>query len=112
MHSIVRDKLREIVALCETQSIDRLWLFGSASGTGERFDAESDIDFVVEIDRDAIPYRGWSDPFFQLMISFEDLLGRRIQLIEWADVRKPSLKDAILEQRELIYEASRAVAAV
>jgi len=111
MVSLVREKLSGIERLCREHGVVRLWLFGSASGSGQRFNEESDIDLVVALARGADQPRGFSDPYWQLQFALEDLFGRRVQLLEESAIRKPSLRDAILNQRELLYDAARAVAA-
>jgi len=109
----VQSKLPAIIAACESAGIQRLYVFGSAAGASNHpFDDSSDVDFVVEIDRDQFPLRGLADPFWTLWIRLEDLFApRQIQLIEPRHTRNPGLLAAISRTRELIYDRSREKAA-
>ena len=111
MVTLVADKLADLERLCRENGVARLWLFGSAVGRGARFDESSDLDFVVELQRGRDQLRGFADPFWKMYIALEDLFGRRIHLLEPHEIRKPELRDAIERQRELLYDATRAVAA-
>jgi predicted nucleotidyltransferase len=80
MISAVEDRRTEIAILCRRYGVERLDVFGSASGTGEGFDPEgSDLDFVVSFER-----REPQDLFrryFGLEGDLEALFGRRVDLL-------------------------------
>src|SRR6266550_4148611 len=93
----------ELQALCRRFHVRRLDLFGSAARGG--FDLErSDIDFLVEFDRehpDALSletYFGFKDPL-------EALFGRPVDLVEPGAVLIPYLKASIEDAREPVFEA-------
>ena len=65
------DKLK---GLCLRYRVSRLELFGSAA-TGQYHPAESDLDFVVEFQGEALA-EGFSDAYFGLLEELEQLLGR------------------------------------
>jgi uncharacterized protein len=80
MISAVEDRSTEIADLCRRYGVERLDLFGSASGTGEGFDSEgSDLDFVVSFERREPPdlFRR----YFGLEEDLEALFGRRVDLV-------------------------------
>ncbi|HEX8341128.1 MAG TPA: nucleotidyltransferase domain-containing protein [Tepidisphaeraceae bacterium] len=105
MTAEIRSNLHEIASLCQKYSLKRLWLFGSATDAEHgRFDAESDYDFLIEIDRLAHPFHGWNDPVILLPGELGDLLGRRVDVLEWTDVKDDVLQAALLASRELVYE--------
>ncbi len=93
----------EIAELCRRYHVRRLELFGSA--TRADFDpATSDIDFVVEFDRDhpdALSFTTYLD----LKDSLAALLGRPVDLIESGALRNPYLKESIRREREPVFEA-------
>jgi hypothetical protein len=69
----------QIEALCLRFGVKRLELFGSAARGG--FDAAtSDYDFLVEFHEG--DYRGSARQYFGLLHALEDLLGRRVDLVE------------------------------
>jgi predicted nucleotidyltransferase len=108
----VASKLEPLRALCERHQVQRLWLFGSAiDGETHRFDAESDLDFLVEIDRSAFPLAGFSDPFWQLMSDLQSLFTRRVHLVELAFIKDQDFRDQLMVSRELLYENTVAQAA-
>jgi uncharacterized protein len=80
MIAAVEDRRTEVADLCRRYGVERLDVFGSASGTGEGFDPEgSDLDFVVSFER-----REPQDLFrryFGLEEDLEALFGRRVDLV-------------------------------
>jgi predicted nucleotidyltransferase len=95
-----RQELRE---LCRRFYVRRLDLFGSAA-RGD-FDPEhSDIDFLVEFDREH-PEALSFNTYFGLKEALEALLGRPVDLVEAGAVRNPYLKASIDSSREPLFEA-------
>lgn len=95
-----RDELR---AICRRFHVRRLDLFGSAV-RGDFNRANSDLDFLVEFDRehpDALSLR----TYFGLKEALEKLFGRPIDLIEPGAARNPYLKASIDASRERVFEA-------
>jgi predicted nucleotidyltransferase len=103
MISLVEDRLAEVAALCERYGVERLDLFGSASGTGEGFDPEgSDLDFVVSFERRDPPEL--FDRYFGLKEDLEALLGRGVDLVtEGALLKDPSFAEGISGARVPLY---------
>ncbi len=80
MIAIVEDKRAEVAELCERYGVERLDLFGSASGTGDGFDPErSDLDFVVSFERRDPP--DLFGRYFGLEEGLEALFGRNVDLV-------------------------------
>ena len=95
-----REELHE---LCRRFHVRRLDLFGSAA-RGD-FDPErSDIDFLVEFDREH-PEVLTFETYFGLKEALEALLGRPVDLVEPGAVRNPYLKASIEGSREPVFEA-------
>jgi uncharacterized protein len=93
----------ELAELCRRFHVRRLDLFGSAARTD--FDqAQSDVDFLVEFDRDdpqALSLR----TYFGLKEALERLLGRPVDLVEPSALRNPYLKASIERSREPLFAA-------
>ena len=70
--------------------IKRAGMFGSFV-RGEAT-PESDVDILVELDRQASLF-----DFIGIKLDLEDVLGRRVDLVEYAAV-KPRLRDRILRE--------------
>ena len=110
MHSLIKQNLPAIVALCEKHQVQRLYLIGSA--LGDDFDPQrSDVDFVVEF-RATPNGRGLMHPFFVLTNELEKLLGQSVDVIEWKTLKNPYLMVDIIETRELLYDATAKKVAV
>ena len=93
----------ELQALCRRFHVRRLDLFGSAA-RGD-FDPEhSDIDFLVEFDREH-PEALSFDTYFGFKEALEALLGRPVDLVEPSAVRNPYLNASIDGSREPVFEA-------
>ena len=93
-----RDDIRK---LCGQYGIARLFAFGSV--VTDRFNDDSDIDLIVEID-DSDPLT-YSDKYFNLKFALEQLLGRHIDLFEERALRNPLLKKEIDRTKVLLYGA-------
>ncbi|MGH3908315.1 MAG: nucleotidyltransferase family protein, partial [Pseudonocardiaceae bacterium] len=80
------DQRNEIVALCRRFGVRRLDVFGSAT-SGEFDPANSDIDFLVELE----PPEGTSrfDAFFGLKEALEALFGRPVDLVDPSALDNP-----------------------
>lgn len=89
----------EINQLCKQTGVSSLFAFGSVV-TGS-FSEDSDIDLLVDIsDTDPLTY---SEKYFHLKFSLEDLLKRKIDLLESRALKNPYLKKNIEETKRLIY---------
>jgi predicted nucleotidyltransferase len=102
MESIIEENRQALVDLCRRYHVVRLDAFGS-SVAGD-FTESSDIDFLVEFDTDVNQRR--FDNFFELLRAMEQLLNRRVDLVEVGGLRNPYLIKHINETRNSIYVAS------
>ena len=101
MHTEINKHRQALTALCRRYGVMRLEVFGSAA-RGVDFDpAKSDADLLVEFDKES----GISalDQFLGFSEELEELLGRRIDLVEASAVRNPYVRAMINRSRELIY---------
>lgn len=90
---------RTIEELCDKHNVKKLFLFGSA--LSDRFNQESDIDFVVDFNEMAI--ENYADNYYDLKFSLETALHRKIDLLEEQAIKNPYFKKAIVSKRQLIY---------
>ena len=93
----------ELKGLCLRYRVSRLELFGSAA-TDQYHPAESDLDFVVEFQGEALA-EGFSDAYFGLLEELEQLLGRPVDLVVRSALRNPYFLQSVEESRTFIYEA-------
>jgi len=99
MNGIIKTKLPELITLCMQHNIISLYLFGSANT--EQFDNDSDIDLLVTFgDVNLFDY---FDNYIELKENLEQVLGRKIDLIEEKTIKNPVLRRSIEHNKTLIY---------
>ena len=89
----------KIQRFCVNQPIKKAWLFGSCSRGEETPD--SDIDILVEYDR--LNERISLMRMVGMMLSLEDLLHRKVDMVE-SDRLLPFALDSVNQDRLLVYE--------
>lgn len=87
---VIRDKRESILQLAKRHGVRRIQIFGSVA-RGEA-GSGSDVDFLVE----AGPTHS---PFFpgELVLDLEDLLGRKVDVIEPEGIYPP-LRESVLRE--------------
>lgn len=85
--------------LCAGHHVKRLYAFGSVL-TG-RFSRESDIDLIVEFE--ALDPLDYADNYFDLKFRLEELLNRKIDLLEEQAIRNPVFRKSVNQKKVLLY---------
>ncbi|MDE5953647.1 MAG: nucleotidyltransferase domain-containing protein [Duncaniella sp.] len=100
---LIELNLDKIIALCKKYKVAKLWVFGSI--LTPRFNDESDVDFSVNFDSDAINGEGldWADIFFDFMSELEALMGRRVDLVCDDAVTNKYFREELDSKKILIY---------
>ena len=97
---IIQDHQDQIHHLCLNHQVKRLYVFGSV--LTERFNESSDIDFVVEFeDLDPLVYM---DHYFAVKFGLEEILKRKVDLLEDHSIVNPVFRAALDRTKKLIYE--------
>ena len=92
----------EISRLCERHGVQKLELFGSA--TGETFDPKtSDVDFLVEFGELEPGTR--ADAYFGLLEELQALLDRHVDLVMTRAIRNRYFLESIESTRTTLYAA-------
>ncbi len=88
--------------LCRKYQVRTLEVFGSA-GVGEFDPDRSDVDFLV----DFVPLEPaeHSGAYFGLWFALEDLLHRKVDLVEVQAVENPYFLESINRDRQVLYAA-------
>jgi len=95
----LEDYKEDIKVLCEKNKVKFLYVFGSV--LTNRFTDRSDIDLIVDIEStDPLDY---ADNYFNLKFALEDLLDRKIDLLENKSIRNPYLRENIDNSKALLY---------
>lgn len=102
MHSVVKSKRNQIERLCREYQVKQLDVFGSgAAGTFD--DEKSDLDFLVEFSPCSASEH--YERFFGLVEALEQLLGRRVDLVEIHALRNPHFIQDVTANRQQVYAA-------
>lgn len=89
----------EINKLCMQYNVSNLYAFGSV--LTNRFNENSDIDLVVDIEStDPFVY---ADCYFNLKFALQDLFMRPIDLLENKAIKNPYIRKNIDNSKSLVY---------
>ena len=88
-----------ITQLCSTHKVKTLYAFGSV--LTDKFNEDSDIDFVVDFD--AVEVNQYADNYYDLKFSLQNILNRNIDLLEEKAIKSLYFREAIFNQRKLVY---------
>ena len=97
--SIIDQYTGDIQRLCEQHKVRRLYVFGSV--LTDRFQQDSDVDLIVDFE--PLEVHQYADNYFNFKFVLEDTLHRPIDLLEEKTIRNPYFRQAIENQRQLIY---------
>lgn len=90
---------KDIQRLCLLHKVKRLYAFGSV--LSDKFSEKSDIDFMVDFE--TIELNNYTDNYFDFKFSLEDIFKRPVDLIEEKAIKNPYFKEAVNNQRKLVY---------
>ena len=88
-----------LTQLCLKNKVKSLYAFGSVLTS--RFNNDSDIDMVVDINS-ANPLE-YADCYFNLKFALQDLFNRPVDLLENKSIRNNYLRQEIDNSKQLIY---------
>lgn len=83
----------QIIALCKKHKVVQLFVFGSI--LTDKFNKDSDVDFTVVFDRDALPLLVYGENYFDFKFALEDLLKRPVDLVEYNAIKNPYFKEEL-----------------
>jgi predicted nucleotidyltransferase len=102
VNPIIEKRKNEIIQICQTLKVKRLYLFGSVMN--ENFREDSDIDFLISF-KDNLSIQEYTNNFFTLHYKLRELLNRDIDIVTERTLSNPYFIASIDESKELIYEA-------
>lgn len=97
--NIIEQNIVTIRSLCLKHKVSKLYAIGSV--LSNRFQKDSDIDFIVDFEN--VDLYDYADNYFDLKFSLEDLLKRKIDLLENKAIKNPYLRKSIDSSKKLIY---------
>ena len=99
MH-LITENLEQIYALCRKYGVKTLCVFGSI--LTPRFNENSDVDFSATFYPEEDPLVAGENRI-QFYISLEDLMGRRIDLVDEEILKNPYFIEELEETKQQIY---------
>jgi len=96
---VMNSKLKQITELCREHKVKNLFAFGSV--VRKDFNTGSDVDLLVDFnENDPIQY---SNLYFNFKESLENLLKRKIDLLEERAIKNPFFKQELEQTKVKIY---------
>ncbi len=100
---LLEDKKVDIEDLCRRFCVKRLRLFGSAV-TDEWDDQKSDFDFLAEYAQESRSLPAL-EQLVGLQLALEDLLGRKVDVVNWAMAKNRFFRESAEAQARELYAA-------
>jgi predicted nucleotidyltransferase len=97
--NLLKKYANEISELCTRYKVKSLYAFGSV--LTDKFNRKSDIDLIVVFH--PLEILEYSDNYFELKFSLEDVLKRSVDLLEEKAIKNPYFKAFLNEQKQLVY---------
>ena len=97
--NLVERNIDTIRDLCTKHKVGKLFAIGSV--LTNRFQKDSDIDFVVDFS--GVDLYDYADNYFDLKYSLENLFKRDVDLLEDKAINNPYLRQSIDSTKQLIY---------
>ncbi len=101
MHlNLITNNLPKIIALCKKYKVKSLYVFGSI--LTPRFNNNSDVDFSAIFNHDSDPLVA-GENFMDFYMELENLMGRKIDLVDEDFIRNKYFREELNETKQLIY---------
>ena len=90
---------RALDEACSAFKVDELYAFGSV--LTDKFNPESDIDFIVSIvSNDPIEY---AENYFELKFELERIFKRKVDLLEQKAIKNKTFENLVNKKKVLVY---------
>ena len=96
---LIEQNKQKLNQLCVEHHVKQLYLFGSI--LTEKFNAESDIDMLIQFS--TIKLEDYFDNYMDFKEKVELLLNRPIDLIENQAIKNPIFRKVVDREKKLIY---------
>ena len=89
----------QINTLCKQYNVNKLFAFGSV--LTDRFNEKSDVDLIVDFDKQVV--KDYFVNYFDFKYSLENVFKRDVDLLEEQPIRNSYLRKNIENSKTLIY---------
>ncbi|MGJ7029996.1 nucleotidyltransferase family protein [Niabella hirudinis] len=100
----ITNNINRITDLCKKMEVKTLYVFGSAARDTD-FAENSDIDFIIEYDRDKTGMPPDNFDYFDLWFALEDITGRKVDLVVAHAIKNKYFRQSIEDDKILLYAA-------
>lgn len=97
--NIIRDNISKLFILCQKHKVGNLFVFGSV--LTDKFNADSDVDFVVNFE--GVDLNEYADNYFDFKNSLQVLFNRPIDLVEDKSIQNPVFRRVVDRTKQLVY---------
>ena len=100
MNTLIKNRIEEVITLCEKLSVEKLWVFGSITST--KFTEKSDIDFLVSFED--LQIEDYAENYFLLAENLEEIFARKVDLVTVKSLSNPYFIEEVNNSKSLIYD--------
>ena len=101
LNEIIKNKISDIDILCRRHKVAQLFAFGSVCT--DKFNKDSDIDFLVSFHKNEIPAEDFADNYFDLIFAFEKLFDKEVDLVSEGALRNPYFIKTMAKTKTPVY---------
>lgn len=102
MLKLLENHKNELIDLCQSHDVQRLYVFGSV--LSEKFNENSDIDFLISFNDD-LSVDQYTRNYFELHYKLREIFGREIDILTERTLANPYFIESVNHTKQLIYEA-------
>lgn len=104
MVAIIKENMKNIQDVCKKHHVKSLYLIGSAT-KHDRFNMNSDIDFLYRFRKDEIIEMEYADNYFDLLFELQGILKRKVDLVAEEKMWNPYFIESINKDKLLVYDS-------
>jgi len=98
---VLYNKLPEVIGLFKENKVERVYAFGSVCT--EKFNDNSDIDFLISFEKGIDPIE-YGENYFKLLYSLQKLLQRDVDIVAEETLVNPYFIKVLNKTKTVIYE--------
>lgn len=98
---LIDANIQRIVELCILYKVKTLYVFGSILTS--RFRSDSDVDLLVNFNKEHIPLSEYADNFFDFQFALESLFNRKVDLVCDDAIKNRYFRQEVDSKKQLIY---------
>ena len=101
MTALIQNNLQSIQSILQRHNVKRAFVFGSACT--ERFNKDSDVDFIVAFKKRY--FDNYVDNYISLESELSNLLQRSVDIVAEETIQNPYFIQSVNQTKSFIYES-------